>query len=136
MKHLARLTAVLVLASLALTSPAVAAINLNSSRSNIYRVAHSTTLMTPKQASAILEELDKTPGMDEAAIKRALPQLLKKNGVDPAKVKETVVRRDKGRKSLSIILLDKSEDLPAAIAVSDEGTPSDKSDKPKTKPKN
>jgi hypothetical protein len=135
MKHLARLTAVLALASLALPSPAMASINLNSSKSNIYRVAHSTTLMTAAQAAAILADLDKTPGMDEAAIKRALPQLLKKNGVDPAKVKETVVRRDKGGKTFSIILLDKSEDLPAAIAVSDPGAPSDKSEKPKTRPK-
>ena len=75
--------------------------------------------MTPAQAAAILDALDKTPGMDEAAIKQALPQLLKKNGVDPAKVKETVVRRDKGTKTFSIILLDKSEDLPAAIAITD-----------------
>ena len=57
MKHLARLTAVLVLASLALTSPAMASINLNSSRSNIYRVAHSTTLMTAAQAAAILADV-------------------------------------------------------------------------------
>jgi hypothetical protein len=134
MKHVARLAAVLVLASLALRSPAVASIALNSSRSNIYRAVHSTTLMTSAQAAAILADLEKTPGMDEAAIKQALPQLLKKNGVDPAKVKETVVRRDKGGKTFSIILLDKHEDLPAAIAVSDEGAPSDKS-APKTKPK-
>jgi hypothetical protein len=133
MKHVARLTAVLVLASLALTSPAVASINLNSSRSNIYRVAHSTTLMTPAQAAAILADLEKTRGMDEAAIKAALPQLLKKNGVDPTKVTDTVVRRDKGGKSFSIILVDRHEDLPAAIAVSDPGVPSDKSSKPKPK---
>ena len=135
MKHVARLSAVLVLASLALPSPAVAAISLNSSRSNIYRLTFSTTHMTPKQAAAILADLEKTPGMDEAAIKRALPQLLKKNGVDPAKVTDTVVRRDKGGKTFSLILLDRHEDLPAAIAVSDPGVPSDKSSKPKTKPK-
>jgi hypothetical protein len=134
MKHLARLTAVLALASLALTSPARASINLNSSRSNIYRVTHSTTLMTSAQASAILADLEKTPGMDEAAIKRALPQLLKKNGIDPKKVKETVVRRDKDGKNFSIILLDKPEDLPAALAFHDGDAPPP--DKPKTKPKN
>jgi hypothetical protein len=129
MKYVARLTAVLVLASLALPSPAVANNNLNSSRSNIYRLASSTTLINSKQATAILEALDKTPGMDEAAIKQALPQLLKKNGVDPAKVKDTVVRRDKGGKSFSIILTDKPEDLRAAIAMTD-APPS------KTQPKN
>ena len=137
MKHVARLTAVLVLASLALTSPAVAAISLNSSRSNIYRVANSKTLMTPAQAAAILADLEKTRGMDEAAIKRVLPQLLKKNGVDPAKVTDTVVRRDKGGKSFSIILVDRLENEPALIAVSDPGVPSDKtSTKKKTKPSN
>ena len=129
MKHLAHSTAILVLASLALPSPAVANNNLNSSRSNIYRLASSTTLINSKQATAILEALDKTPGMDEAAIKQALPQLLKKNGVDPAKVKDTVVRRDKGGKSFSIILTDKPEDLRAAIAMTD-APPS------KTQPKN
>jgi hypothetical protein len=96
-------------------------------------VTHTTTLMTPKQATAILTDLEKTPGMDETAIKRALPQLLKKNGVDPAKVKETVVRRDKDGKSFSIILLDRSEDLPAALAFHDGDAPPP--DKPKTKPK-
>ncbi len=123
MKHIARLTAVLVLASLALTSAAVASSNLNSSRSNTFRMTHTTTLMTPKQASAILEELDKMPRMDEAAIKQTLPQLLKKNGVDPAKVKEMVVRREKERKGFSIILVDKSEDLPAALAFHDGDAP-------------
>lgn len=120
MKNLNRLTAVLVLASLALTFPAVASINLNSSRSNIYRVAYSTTLINPKQAAAILEDLDKTPGMDEAAIKRALPQLLKKNGVDPAKVKKILVRPDKERKSISVIVIDRLEDESAAIAATDK----------------
>ena len=85
MKHLARLTAVLVLVSLALTSPAVANNNLNSSRSNIYRLAYSTDAINPRQAAAILEALDKMQRMDEAAIKAALPELLKKNGVDPAR---------------------------------------------------
>ena len=49
-------------------------------------MTHTTTLMTPKQASAILEELDKMPRMDEAAIKQTLPQLLKKNGVVSADI--------------------------------------------------
>ncbi len=124
MKNLARVIAVLILATASL---AEAATNLNSSRSNIYRLTYSTTLVTPAQAAAILADLDKTPGMDEAALKRALPQILKKNGVDPARVKKTLVRPgDKERKSMSVIILDRPEDEAAAIAVSDEGVPSDK----------
>jgi hypothetical protein len=124
MKHLARTAAVLVLG---MASLAGAATNLNSSRSNIYRLTYSTTLVTPAQAAAILADLDKTPGMDEAALKRALPQILKKNGVDPARVKKTLVRPgDKERKSMSVIILDRPEDEAAAIAVSDEGVPADK----------
>ncbi len=123
MKHLARTAAVLV----GMASLAGAATNLNSSRSNIYRLTYSTTLVTPAQAAAILADLDKTPGMDEAALKRALPQILKKNGVDPARVKKTLVRPgDKERKSMSVIILDRPEDEPAAIAVSDEGVPAAK----------
>jgi hypothetical protein len=134
MKHVARLTAVMVLASLALTSPAVASINLNSSRSNVYRVYHPP-FITDAQAIAILNALDNMSGMNEDAIKAALPQLLKKNGVDLTKVKETVVRSYNGGKSFSIILLDESKDLPAALAVSDKDAPPPDKPAPKTKPK-
>ena len=124
MKDLARGIAVLILATASL---AEAATNLNSSRSNIYRLTYSTTLVTPAQAAAILADLDKTPGMDEAALKRALPQILKKNGVDPARVKKALFRPgDKERKTMSVIILDRPEDEAAAIAVSDEGVPADK----------
>jgi hypothetical protein len=113
-----------------MASLAGASINLNSSRSNIYRLTYSTTLVTPAQAAAILADLDKTPGMDEVALKRALPQILKKNGVDPAHVKKTLIRPgDKERKSMSVIILDRPDDEPAAIAVSDEGVPTDKGTK-------
>jgi hypothetical protein len=65
--------------------------------------------------------------MDEAALKRALPLILKKNGVDPARVKKTLVRPgDKERKTMSVIILDRPEDEPAALAVSDAGAPGDK----------
>ena len=111
--------ACVIAAALLLVSLAGAAVNLNSSKSNAYRLTYSTTLVTSEQAAAILAELDKTPRMDEAAIKQALPALLKKHGVDPAKVKKTIVRRDE-RKNPSIIILDKPEDEAAAIAADDE----------------
>jgi hypothetical protein len=119
--------ACVIAASLLLVSLAGAATNLNSSKSNAYRLTYSTALVSPAQAAAILAELDKTPRMDEAAVKQALPALLKKNGVDPAKVKKTIVTRNE-RKSLSIIILDKPEDEAAAmkIVVSEPGVPADK----------
>jgi hypothetical protein len=117
-----RLVPTIVSTMLATAWFALAATNLNSSKSNAYRLTFSTTLVTPAQASAILAELDKTPGLDEAALKVALPPLLKKNGIDPAKVKKTLIRPGGAdRKSSSIILLDRAEDEAAAIAVSDEG---------------
>lgn len=122
MKRLAFAIAVLALASLA-----DAAVNLNSSKSNAYRMTYSTAIVTPAQAAAILAELDKMPQMDDSAIKQALPRILRKNGVDPSKVKKTLIRPDDAeRKSVSIIVLDKPEDEPAAIAVSDDGAPKGK----------
>jgi hypothetical protein len=44
------------------------------------------------------------------------------------------VRRDKEGKSFSIILLDRHEDLPAALAFHEGDAPPP--DRPKTKPKN
>ena len=112
---------------LAMASPVRAAINLNSSKSNAYRLTYSTTAVTPAQAAAILADLDRTPGMDEAALKQALPQILKKTGVDPARVRKILIRpANKERKSMSVIVLDRPEDEAAAIAVSDEGAPGNK----------
>jgi hypothetical protein len=115
--------ACVIAAVLLLVSLAGAATNLNSSKSNAYRMTYSKVILTPAQAEAVLAELDKTPQMDEAAIKQALPGLLKKNGVDAAKVKKTIVKRDSQSKSISIILLDNPADESAAVAADDESAP-------------
>ena len=44
---------------LAVASLAIAAINLNSSKSNIYRLTYPTDLVSREQAKAMLAELDK-----------------------------------------------------------------------------
>ena len=52
-------------------------------------------------------------------------------------MKRILVRPDKERKSFSVIVVDRLENEPALIAVSDPGVPSDKtSTKKKTKPSN
>lgn len=52
-----------------------AATNLNSSRSNIYRLVYSAGGMTSKQAAALGAELDKTAKVDAMVIKQALQKL-------------------------------------------------------------
>jgi hypothetical protein len=113
--------ACVIAAVLLMVSLAGAATNLNSSKSNYYRMTYSTAVVTPAQAAAILADLDKTPGMDEAKIKRVLTQQgFARHGVDPARVKKILIRPDKERKSISIIILDKPADEAAAIAADDE----------------
>jgi hypothetical protein len=48
-----------VIASLLIATLALAAVNLNSSRSNIYRLTYPSDLVSRDQAKAILAELDK-----------------------------------------------------------------------------
>ena len=50
-----------------LASLAFAATNLNTSRSNIYRLTYPTDPVTHDQAQALLAELDKMGAADEAA---------------------------------------------------------------------
>ena len=92
-----------------------AAVKLNSSKSNIYRVVYSTDGMTSAQAAALGTELDKTPRVDEAAVRKALQKLFiptnfKKIGIRPGK-------------PITIILLTDPADWAQAIAVSDPGMP-------------
>ena len=60
----------------AMVSISWAAANLNLSKSNINRVqvVHSPE-MTSTQAAALVAELDKTPRVDEAAVRKALQKL-------------------------------------------------------------
>jgi hypothetical protein len=126
MKRLVTLGLVLV----AMESASWGSIALNSSRSNIYRVTYPPSVMTSAQATAVLGDLDKNPRADDAALKR----ILQSHGVRVENIKK-ILRQpaDKTHKLPAIIFLTNPADEPAALAITDEGTPSDKPSKPKNK---
>ena len=118
-----------VLASLLIVAAAWASINLNSSRSNIYRLTYPTDLVSPDQAKAILAELDKMGPADEAKLKRWLPANFKRFGIAGDRIKKLIVLpRSKDMKEIGIILLTKPEDEAAAIAVTVKSSKSNTSD--------
>jgi len=106
-----------------------AATNLNSSRSNIYRLTYPSDLVSRDQAQALLAELDKIGPADEARLKQWLPANFKRFGIVGDRVKKLVILpRDKERKEIAIILLTKPEDEAAAIAVTVKSSKSNSSD--------
>jgi hypothetical protein len=110
--------------SIALESISWASINLNSSRSNIYRLIYSADVMSQAQATAMLAELDKIGPANEGRLKLWLPANFRKHGVQGDKVKSIVILPvDKTHKQISIILLTNAADEGQArlIAVSDSG---------------
>ena len=113
-----------------LTSMVHAATNLNSSRSNNYRLVYSG-VVTSTQATAILAELDTVSprgNVDEATLRTILRKHL--GAAKYESIRKIILRPADGtRKSGSIIILDNPADEPQAIAVSDEGAPADKSSK-------
>ncbi|HEV8632175.1 MAG TPA: hypothetical protein VGV61_17810 [Thermoanaerobaculia bacterium] len=120
-----------VLAGLALltAAPAVAATNLNSSRSNIYRLTYPTELIAADQVKALLADLDKLGATPEAKLKQWLPANFKRFGVDPAKVKKVVILPpDATRKEIAILLLTDPADEAAAVAVTVKSSKSNSSD--------
>jgi hypothetical protein len=118
-----RLFLVAAITSLLLTMASIswAASNLNLSKSNINRVVYSTDGMTSTQAAALVAELDKTPRVDEAAVRKALQKLF-----IPTNFK--LIRIMPG-KPITVLLLTNPADEAQAIAVSDPGVPADKSPK-------
>ena len=104
-----------------------AATNLNSSRSNNYRVTYDTTAVTPAQMVGVLKALDKIgPGVNEAEVRRVLQQ----QGVNLAPIKKiSILPPDKTRKEPLIMLLKNQADEVQArhIAVSDSGVGGPKS---------
>jgi hypothetical protein len=102
-----------------------AATNLNSSRSNIYRLTYPSDLVSRSQAKAILAELDKMGPSDEAKLKRWLPANFKRFGIAGDRIKKLIVLpRGKEMKEIGIIFLTKPEDEAAAIAVTVKGSKS------------
>ena len=113
-----RLVLVAAITSLVATMASIswAATNLNSSRSNIYKFVYDG--MTSAQAAALGADLDQTPRVDEAAVRKALQKLF-----IPTNFK--LIRIIPG-KPITIILLTDPADWPQAIAVSDPGAPGKK----------
>jgi len=118
-----------VIVSLLVAALAWASINLNSSRSNIYRLTYPSELASPAQAKAILAELDKMGPADEAKLKRWLAANFKRFGIAGDRIKKLIVLpRGKEMKEIGIILLTKPEDEAAAIAVTVKSSKSNSSD--------
>ncbi|HEY3172733.1 MAG TPA: hypothetical protein VGK86_09180 [Thermoanaerobaculia bacterium] len=118
-----------VIVSLLVAAPAWASINLNSSKSNIYRLTYPRDLASPAQAKAILAELDKMGPADEAKLKQWLPANFKRFGIAGDRIKKLIVLpRGKEMKEIGIILLTKPEDEAAAIAVTVKSSKSNGSD--------
>src|SRR2546428_5675777 len=107
-----------VIVSLLVATPAWASINLNSSKSNIYRLTYPSDLASPAQVKAILADLDKMGPIDEAKLKQWLPANFKRFGIAGDRIKKLVVLpRGREMKEIGIVLLTKPEDEAAAIAV-------------------
>jgi hypothetical protein len=118
-----------VLASLLIATAAWAATNLNSSRSNIYRLTYSGDLASPAQAQVILAELDKLGPADERKLKQWLPANFRRLGIAGDRIKKLIVLpRSKEMKEIGIILLTKPEDEAAAIAVTVKSSKSNSSE--------
>ena len=118
-----------VIAPLLIATVAWAATNLNSSKSNIYRLTYPSDLVSREQAKAILEELDKMGPADEAKLKQWLPANFKRFGIARDQVKKLIVLpRSKDQTEIGIILLTKPEDEAAARAVTVKSSKSNSSD--------
>ena len=108
---------------------ASAATNLNSSRSNIYRLTYPTDLVNSDQAKAILAELDRMGPADEAKLKQWLPANFKRLGIAPDRVKKVVVLpRSREMKEIAIILLTNPDDEAAARATTVKSSKSNSND--------
>lgn len=118
-----------VIASLFAATLASAATNLNSSKSNIYRLTYPTDLVSADQAKAILAELDRMGPADEAKLKQWLPANFRRFGIAGDRVKKLIVLpRSREVKEIAIILLTKPEDEAAARATTVKSSKSNSSD--------
>jgi hypothetical protein len=80
--------AVVSLMLMTILSSSWAAIKLNSSKSNIYRMVWPEGLVSQDQATAMLAELDKRGPSDEATLKRWLAANFKRFGIQATRVKK------------------------------------------------
>jgi hypothetical protein len=120
---------------MAIASLTYGAVNLNSSKSNAYRLVYAPAV-TPAQAAAILAELERTHpkgNADETAVRAAVQKHI--GAVKSARGGNLVivVRPPVGAGKLtSVLLLESAADEAAALAVSDEGAGGQKPVKGKT----
>ena len=71
--------------------PETKATNLNSSRSNIYRMVYDASVVSAAQATALLEELNKIGPADEKTLKLRMPATFRRLGIQPASIKKISV---------------------------------------------
>ncbi|OGE22505.1 MAG: hypothetical protein A3J42_01395 [Candidatus Dadabacteria bacterium RIFCSPHIGHO2_12_FULL_53_21] len=110
-----------------------AATNLNSSKSNVYRLIYPTDAVSPAQAAAILADLDAATQQSQGRInlEGAVSQALTKQGLG-TQIKKTIIKPASAAGQLTtIIILSNPADEAQAIAVADEGVPADKPTKGK-----
>lgn len=120
---------ILALASLLVGAFAWAAANLNSSRSNAYRLTCSSDLASPAQVKSMLTDLDKLGPADEAKLKQWLAANFKRFGIAGDRVKTLIILpRSKEMKETGIILLTNPGDEAAARATTVKSSKSNSSD--------
>lgn len=117
------------LAFLLISTVAWAATNLNSSKSNVYRLTYPTDLASPAQAKAMLADLDKMGPADEARLKQWLPANFKRFGIAGERIKKVIILpRGNEMKEIGIILLVRPEDEAAAVATTVKSSKSNTSE--------
>ncbi len=106
----------------------LAATNLNSSRSNIYRLIYPSEVVTSSQATSILTDLETATQQSQGRVnlEGTVNQLLTKYGIMTQIKKVIILPADATHVQTRIILLSNPADEAQALAVSDEGAPADK----------
>ena len=110
-----RVGAVTVFALGAALALSAATSNLNLSKSNIYRMTYHANIATEAQAKAMLAELDALGPMDAERLKQWLPANFKRFGIEPRRVKKTLVlpAGQVGQEAAIILLSDPTDEAKA-----------------------
>ena len=106
----------------------LAATNLNSSRSNNYRLISEPVIVSSTQATGILADLETATQQSQGRInlEAAVSQVLTKYGLQ-SQIKKIIIQRANSTRPLTtIIILSNPADETQALAVSDEGAPGKK----------
>lgn len=118
-----------IMAILLVATLAGASSNLNSSRSNTFRLTYPSDLVNSAQAQQILAELEKMGPAGEAKLKQWLLANFKRHGIDGARVKKIIVMpRGGDLKEIGVIVLTNPADEPQARAATIKSSKSNSSD--------